>query len=276
MSPNRRQRAYAQRRYQKWQVKQVTRQARQKRIRRNSAVAAAAVGVVAVILATLYLVTGKGSGSSSAAASAPTASSSATAAPANNPCPVPTVKPPAKPKTFKAPAPDAAGNRTWDLTLKTSCGPIVVQMDGAKAPHATSAMLLLARSGFFDGSPCHRLVTEGIYVLQCGDPTGTGRGGPGFSYGPVENAPKNNLYPAGTVAMARRKDDGNSNGSQFFLVYRDSTIPSDAAGGYTVIGKVVGGEAVVEKIAAGGVAVDGGDGKPVRALSIESTGVAPG
>jgi peptidyl-prolyl cis-trans isomerase B (cyclophilin B) len=76
--------------------------------------------------------------------------------------------------------------------------------------------------------------------------------------------------------MARRSGDGNSNGSQFFLVYRDSTIPSDAAGGYTVIGKVIGGEAVVEKIAAGGVAEDGGDGKPVRALSIESTSVAPG
>jgi peptidyl-prolyl cis-trans isomerase B (cyclophilin B) len=76
--------------------------------------------------------------------------------------------------------------------------------------------------------------------------------------------------------MARRGGDANSVGSQFFLVYKDSTIPSDAAGGYTVIGKVVGGEDIVEKVAAGGVAGGGQDGKPERAISILNTSVAPG
>jgi peptidyl-prolyl cis-trans isomerase B (cyclophilin B) len=277
VSPNKREREYARRRYQKWQVRQVARQARRQRVRRTSAVAAAAVATVAVILGALWFLTGRGSGTSTAAESTPTASTTATASPAgNNPCPAPTVTPPAKPKTFpSAPAASTAG-KTSNLTLETSCGGILIQLDGTKAPHAVAAMRLLAGNGYFDGSPCHRLTTAGIYVLQCGDPTGTGTGGPGFEYGPVENAPKDDVYPAGTVAMARRGGDAHSIGSQFFLVYKDSTIPSDAAGGYTVIGKVVGGEDVVEKVAAGGVAGGGQDGKPERAVSIVSTSVAPG
>jgi peptidyl-prolyl cis-trans isomerase B (cyclophilin B) len=139
-------------------------------------------------------------------------------------------------------------------------------------------MLMLAKSGFFDGTKCHRLVTSGIYVLQCGDPTGTGTGGPGFEYGPVENAPKGDLYPAGTVAMARQSGKGNSMGSQFFLVYRDSTIPSDAAGGYTVLGKMTKGLDVVKKVAAGGAApADANQNTaPLRAVSIASTAVSAG
>jgi peptidyl-prolyl cis-trans isomerase B (cyclophilin B) len=277
VSPNRREREYARRRYQKWQLRQIARQAKRRRLRRTSAVAAAAVATVAVILGAIWLLTGKGSGTSSAAQSTPKATATASASQAaDNPCPAPSVTPPAKPKTFaSAPAASTAG-KTWNLTLDTSCGGVLIQMDGTKAPHAVAAMLLLARNGYFDGSPCHRLTTAGIYVLQCGDPTGTGTGGPGFEYGPVENAPKNNVYPAGTVAMARRGGNAKSIGSQFFLVYKDSTIPSDAAGGYTVIGKVVGGEDVVEKVAAGGVAGGGQDGKPERAISIVSTSVAPG
>ena len=115
-----------------------------------------------------------------------------------------------------------------------------------------ASTVFLSRQGFYDSTPCHRLTTEGIYVLQCGDPTGTGTGGPGYSYGPVENAPTDNVYPAGTVAMARQGGNGNSMGSQFFLVYKDSTIPSDAAGGYTVLGKITDGLDILEKIAAGG------------------------
>ncbi len=82
----------------------------------------------------------------------------------------------------------------------------------------------LAESGYFDGTSCHRLTTSGIYVLQCGDPTGTGTGDPGYKFGPVENAPTDDVYPAGTVAMARQGGDADSMGSQFFLVYEDSTI----------------------------------------------------
>ena len=106
-------------------------------------------------------------------------------------------------------------------------------------------------------------------MLQCGDPTGTGTGGPGYSYGPVENAPKDDVYPAGTVAMARQGGNGNSMGSQFFLVYKDSTIPSDAAGGYTVFGKITGGLTRLEKVAAGGGSARQPDGatRPARCRS---------
>jgi peptidyl-prolyl cis-trans isomerase B (cyclophilin B) len=107
-------------------------------------------------------------------------------------------------------------------------------------------------------------------VLQCGDPTGSGSGGPGYSFGPVENAPKNGVYPAGTVAMARAQST-NSNGSQFFIVYKDSTLP---APGYTIMGQVVSGLDVVQKVAAGGVE-GGSDGAPKRPISILSTTMSP-
>ena len=145
-------------------------------------------------------------------------------------------------------------------------------LDGAKAPQAVSSAIFLSRNGFWNGTPCHRLVTSGIYVLQCGDPTGSGSGGPGYSFGPVENAPKDGVYPAGTVAMARTSDP-NSNGSQFFIVYKDSQLPTDS-GGYTVLGKVTSGLDVVQKVAAGG-AEGGSDGAPQRKVSIVSTAVAP-
>lgn len=291
MSSNRRKREYERRRYEEWQRKQTERRAKRARTKRNGSVVAAAVAVVAVILGSIYFLNRSDSTSAaspdpaatpSASSSGnpssspdPSASTSAPTADPGNPCPAPTVKPPAKPISFPS-APDqaTAGGKTWKVTLTTSCGPIVFTLDGAKAPQATASMLLLAKSKFFDGTPCHRLTTSGIFVLQCGDPTGTGTGGPGFKYGPVENAPADNNYPTGTVAMARQGGDGKSMGSQFFLVYQDSPIPADAAGGYTVLGKVLSGQEIVDKIAAGGLGSDGT--APKRAISIVSSSVAPG
>ncbi len=136
-----------------------------------------------------------------------------------------------------------------------------------------ASFVSLAEKGFFNGTPCHRLVTAGIYVLQCGDPTGTGTGGPGYSFGPVENAPSDNVYPAGTIAMARQGGNGDSQGSQFFLVYKDSTIPSDPAGGYTVFGRITSGLDVVERVAEAGVSGGAGDGTPTTPISIEQVTV---
>jgi peptidyl-prolyl cis-trans isomerase B (cyclophilin B) len=219
------------------------------------------------------------SASPSGAAASPSPSASADAA---NPCPTPTVEPPATPKSFDAaPAASLAGGKPWTLTLRTTCGAVTVALDGAEAPKAVSSTIFLSREKFWDGSPCHRLTTEGIFVLQCGDPTGTGTGGPGYTYGPVENAPKasgsgEGLYPAGTVAMARASSL-TSQGSQFFLVYQDTTLPA-GENGYTVIGRITKGLDVVRKVAAGGVdpAAGGGDGKPRRAVSIVSTSVTQG
>jgi peptidyl-prolyl cis-trans isomerase B (cyclophilin B) len=129
----------------------------------------------------------------------------------------------------------------------------------------------LAQEGFFDGTPCHRLTTSGIYVLQCGDPTGTGTGGPGYSI-PLENAPADETYPAGTLAMARSAEP-DSGGSQFFVVYEDTRLP---APGYTVFGRVTSGLDLLEDLAAAGAddANGPGDGAPNQEIGIAGVSVA--
>jgi peptidyl-prolyl cis-trans isomerase B (cyclophilin B) len=273
VSPNRREREYAKRRYDKWQAKQAVRLAQRRKYRRGGLIAGLSAVALVVVVSVIFTLATRGGSSASASSGTPSASGSAS----DNPCPKPTVKAPVHPKSWsKAPAATLAAHKSWQLTVQTTCGPMLIQLDGAKAPIAVSSTIFLAQQGFYNDTPCHRLTTEGIFVLQCGDPTGTGTGGPGYSYGPVENAPKNNVYPAGTVAMARQGGNAKSIGSQFFLVYKDSTIPSDSAGGYTVIGKITGGLGTLEKIAAGGVSGGATDGEPARAVSILSTSVAPG
>lgn len=162
-----------------------------------------------------------------------------------------------------------AQNKTWAAALGINGVDLTVQLDGRAAPQAVSSTLALARSGFYNKLTCHRLTTQGIYVLQCGDPKGDGSGGPGYSYGPVENAPANNVYPAGTIAMARQGNNASSQGSQFFIVYKTSTIPSDQAGGYTVIGQVTTGlDVLISQVVSKGVAGGGNDGKPVVPTTI--------
>lgn len=280
MSPSSREKAYARRRYEDWLAKQAKKDAARRARRRNLLAAGAAFVAVALVAGVVVLLTGSDDPAPDAA---PTASPSAGASPAvspsgaadpANPCPAPSATPGAPASFDAAPSPDTAKGQTYDVTVETTCGPMLLRLDGSKAPQAVASFVFLAEKGYFDESPCHRLTTEGIYVLQCGDPTGTGTGGPGYSFGPVENAPAGDVYPAGTVAMARQGGDGNSMGSQFFLVYKDSTIPSDAAGGYTVMGEVTGRKDVLEKVAAGGVAGGGGDGAPARPVSITSMSVS--
>jgi len=171
------------------------------------------------------------------------------------------------------PDPALAENRTWTAVINTSVGPIEVELDGLNAPQAVASFLYLAKDGFFDDTSCHRLTTSGIFVLQCGDPTGTGTGGPEFRFGPIENAPANDMYPAGTLAMARVGGNAFSMGSQFFLVYEDSFIPSDQAGGYTVFGRITSGLDHVQAVADAGVEGGAGDGRPATDVTIEGVSV---
>ncbi|WP_353828316.1 peptidylprolyl isomerase [Agromyces sp. SYSU T0242] len=183
-------------------------------------------------------------------------------APEATPTPTPTPE-------AEAPSPDLAEDRTWVGALSLNDVPLSIELDGQAAPQAVASTVSLADSGFYDGLACHRLTTQGIFVLQCGDPNGDGTGGPGYSYGPIENAPADDVYPAGTIAMARAGGAAESQGSQFFIVYEDSTIPSDAAGGYTVIGRVTDGlDALRSDITDLGVADGAPDGAPADAVTI--------
>ncbi|HKJ11779.1 MAG TPA: peptidylprolyl isomerase [Ornithinimicrobium sp.] len=162
-------------------------------------------------------------------------------------------------------APSATAPDEQVVTVETNCGPITLTLNGADAPQTVASFLLLSKGDYWVDSPCHRLVDSGIHVLQCGDPTGTGRGGPGYTFG-IENAPPNGTYPRGTVAMARSQDP-DSNGGQFFVVFDDTELPV-AGGGYTIFGRVTGGMDIVDHIADQGVDGGGTEGPPAQPISI--------
>lgn len=171
---------------------------------------------------------------------------------------------PAAADTSASPSSVASDQLPTSITFTTNRGPITVTTDPA-APATVAAQAKLANEGYFDDTPCHRLVTQGIYVLQCGDPTGTGTGGPGYRL-PDENLPtaNQNNYPAGTVAMAN--SGPNTAGSQFFIVYQDSTLPPN----YTIWGTVDKGLNKVKRVAAAGTKSGSSDGEPKKSVTIES------
>ena len=166
-----------------------------------------------------------------------------------------------------------AENRTWSGSMDINGGKLAFELDGTKAPQAVANFITLAKKGFYEGLTCHRLTTENMYVLQCGDPNGDGTGGPGYSFGPIENAPTDNIYKEGVIAMARQGGNAATQGSQFFIVYKDTQLGTDSAGGYTVFGKVTSGLQVVKAIADLGTTDGSGDGKPKNAVSISSVKV---
>lgn len=175
--------------------------------------------------------------------------------------------------TKSVPAAALAENRVWTGSLSLASAQLDFELYGDKAPQAVANFVSLAQAGFFDTTSCHRLTTEGIYVLQCGDPAGTGAGGPGYNFGPIENAPADDLYTEGVIAMARQGGNGSSMGSQFFIVYKDSTIGSDAAGGYTVFGKVTKNIDAVTKLAAIGTKDGSPDGYPKNPIPLTAVTV---
>lgn len=178
---------------------------------------------------------------------------------------------------------DVSTSGTATVTLTTSQGPIGLQLDRAEAPCTVNSFVSLAQQGYFDDTPCHRLVTSpGLQVLQCGDPTGQGTGGPGYRFAneypttayaaddPASQQPA--VYPRGTIAMAN-SGPGGTNGSQFFLVYADSVLPPQ----YTVFGTISDeGLATIEKVAADGDdgSMAAGGGTPNTPVQIETVTVS--
>jgi peptidyl-prolyl cis-trans isomerase B (cyclophilin B) len=249
----------------------------------------AAIVVIGAIVATV-VVTNRDSSSQSASA-ATTTPTSATSAGPSGPGQLPAFAAPADlgancqykpaeaaskpinpPRTGKVPT--DPGQISASMT--TNQGNIGLELDNAKSPCTVNSFASLAQQGFFNDTPCHRLTTsEGLAVLQCGDPTGQGTGGPGYQFD--NEYPTNQfqpddpklqepvVYPRGTLAMANAGP--GTNGSQFFLVYKDSHLPPN----YTVFGTIdQTGLATLDKIAAAGTADGGQDGKPKDDVQIKS------
>ncbi len=185
---------------------------------------------------------------------------------------VPASKPATPPRTGRVPTDPAVVS----ASVTTNRGDIGLKLDNGKAPCTVNSFASLAQQGYFDNTTCHRLTTApNLGVLQCGDPSGTGQGGPGYRF--PNEYPTNQyrmadparlrpvVYPRGTLAMANA--GAGTNGSQFFLIYRDSALPPS----YTVFGTIdPTGLATLDKIAAGGVAGGGDDGKPATDVTIRS------
>lgn len=164
---------------------------------------------------------------------------------------------------------------TVDVTLEMSGGPVTLTLDRAKSPCTVNSFVSLAEQGYYDNTECHRLTTGGIFVLQCGDPSATGSGGPGYAF--ADEFPRDqyseeefmftqSVYPRGTVAMANAGAD--TNGSQFFLVYDDSPL----APAYNVFGTIdEEGLSVIDQIAEGGAPRN--DGAPNNEASISTVTV---
>lgn len=193
---------------------------------------------------------------------------SASPTPTSTPTPSPTTPQWAKPEQVLVP------NKPATATMDTNHGSIVIDLDTKAAPKASNSMAFLASQGYFDASTCHRLTADPkapLFVLQCGDPTGTGSGGPGYTL-PDENLPKSGTdnYPAGTVAMA--EDSSGRAGSQFFLVYEDTTLDPN----YTIVGHVASGMDVLHAIAAAGVRGGGTDGPPKKPVVVKTLTVDQG
>ncbi|MCX4745140.1 peptidylprolyl isomerase [Kitasatospora sp. NBC_01287] len=276
VSSEQRRRQLARDKYERQQKNRVEAAAKAKR--RNAVIGAA---VAVVVLAAGGAWAGgafksdkKSSSTANAAPTQPAAASGAPSAPAS-PVDVKGCTPPSagKPngkqwKTEPAMSIDTGGNYT--ATLNTSCGAVTLQLDATKAPHTVNSFVFLAGQNYFDHTKCHRLTTQGIYVLQCGDPTGTGSGSPGYTF--ADENLTGATYPAGTVAMAN--SGANTNGSQFFLVYKDSQLPPN----YTPFGKITGGMDVLTNIAGGGEndANGPGDGAPNANVVLNSVTAAKG
>jgi peptidyl-prolyl cis-trans isomerase B (cyclophilin B) len=178
-------------------------------------------------------------------------------------------------KDVGLPAAQQPNTGTQTMTIDTNLGPITAKVDRAAVPCTAASFTHLASKNFFDNTKCHRLVTEGIKVLQCGDPSATGQGwrktdgtgGPSFRMA-EENLPtdKRPAYPEGVIAMAKTQEPG-STGSQFFIVYGDSQLDPS----YTVLGTITGGMDTIKQVAAAGSdnANQPGDGHPKKEVVIK-------
>jgi peptidyl-prolyl cis-trans isomerase B (cyclophilin B) len=246
---------------------QARRAERDRKTRQITIVAVICCVVVGLGVGGYFLFAGPGSSkaaavsATSSATPSPSASASTQAEPATSCSYLPNGtaarnvgRPPAKP--------DAKAS--YQATIHTNRGDVVIDLLNSKATCTVNSFVYLAAKKYFNNTHCHRLTTIDPYVLQCGDPTGTGSGGPGYKFANENLAGAK--YTQGTVAMAN--SGPNTNGSQFFIVYKNSTL----APNYTPFGEVVKGLGIVQNVAKAGSdnANAAGDGHPKKKVVIES------
>ena len=278
--------------------RQLARQAHARRMQRRAQQARRTQQwAVSIIVAVLVVGVGVGgaaiagafnSAKSNAAASSSTPASSPTASPSVSAAPSPTSTAAmvdgkcvytasgtaSKPVSLPSATPGAA---SYTAKFTTNRGTIAVDLNGSAAPCTVNSFVSLADQSYFNNTHCHRLVTTGIYVLQCGDPTGTGTGGPGYAFN-NENLGSlklvklatgtDGVYPAGTVAMANTGQP-DSNGSQFFFVYKKTYLPAS----YTPFGTITSGLSIIQQVAKAGSDNSSGtpgDGHPKEKVQIDS------
>jgi peptidyl-prolyl cis-trans isomerase B (cyclophilin B) len=282
---NERQRRQAREKYRR---QQEARLARQQRLRKRWLIGTSAV-LAAALIASLVVVFLPSGGHKKAAASAskspsasPTATATAVAEPAHH-CDYTSATPVAKKVSLPPATPDYTDS--YQATINTNLGKLTFNLLNSKATCTVNSFVHLAEAGYFDKTQCHRLLTSGIYVLQCGDPYATadaklscsttskiGTGTPGYDFA-SENL-TGAKYPTGTVAMAN-EGTATSNGSQFFIVYKDSTSGLNGTSGpsYTPFATVSSGLGIVQNVAKGGYScqyAQAGGGVPKKKVIIDS------
>jgi len=281
---NERQRRQARERYRRQQQQRADRQRQMRKRWVTGVCAVAAAGLIAALL--VVFLPGSGKNASASASKSPTPSHSASATTVAEPahhCSYTAATPVAKKVSFPPATPDYTAS--YQATLNTNLGPITFDLLNSKATCTVNSFVHLAEAGYFDNTQCHRMLTSGIFVLQCGDAYATsktdltcsttskvGTGTPGYEYA-SENL-TGATYPAGTVAMA---NDGTAttNGSQFFIVFKDSTSGLNGSGSpsYTPFAKVSSGLDIVQNVAKDGYScqyAQAGGGPPKKKVIIDS------
>jgi peptidyl-prolyl cis-trans isomerase B (cyclophilin B) len=278
---NERQRRQARERYRRQQEQRLV---RQRQIRRRWLIGLSGVLVLALVgsLLAVFLPGGKPKKAAAAASKSPSASPTATATAVAEPahhCTYTSATPAAKKVSVPPATPDYTNS--YQATINTNQGKITFNLLNNKATCTVNSFVHLAKAGYFNNTQCHRLVNSGIYVLQCGDPYATasakptcsttskiGTGTPGYDFA-SENL-TGAKYPAGTVAMAN-EGSASTNGSQFFIVFKDST--SGLTASYTPFATVSSGLGIVQNVAKGGYScqyAQAGGGVPKKKVIIDS------
>ena len=268
MSSQKRERDLARAKFERQQIKRAQRAQRAKRNQRVTAVVVVIGLVVAGVGFAVFSATNTDSVPVAQESQTPTDSVASETATAGTPMNCTPVGTPRADDISYPDGPQALDFTPTALSLDTNCGVIEIALD-PNAPVTVASEAFLASSGFYDNTSCHRLTTEGIYVLQCGDPAGNGSGGPGYSV-PDENLPEEGAvnYPAGTIAMANAGP--GTSGSQFFIVYADTSLPP----GYSIWGSVTSGLGIIQDLASVGVTDGLSDGPPAQPIFINSATVS--